>query len=112
MTRLLVDTSVLIKWFHAEGGTELPSGRPTTDVTGRPRGLLLQSLRRPNRLASSTPGLPLLPDPMIPVSRSHDHPTRSSTTRPIRPFAFATSRIDPDVVMPYLRDASSTYAPV
>lgn len=27
MTRLLVDTSVLIKWFHAEGESEVPAAR-------------------------------------------------------------------------------------
>jgi predicted nucleic acid-binding protein len=27
MTRLLVDTSVLIKWFHSEGESELPAAR-------------------------------------------------------------------------------------
>lgn len=36
MTRLLIDTSVLIKWFHTDGESELPQARAlrTAHVTG------------------------------------------------------------------------------
>ena len=32
MTRLLVDTSVVIKWFHSAGETELPAARAIRDA--------------------------------------------------------------------------------
>ena len=32
MTRLLIDTSVLIKWFHSEGETELVAARAIRDA--------------------------------------------------------------------------------
>ena len=35
MTTLLVDTSVLIKWFHAEGESELPGARAIRDANQR-----------------------------------------------------------------------------
>lgn len=35
MTTLLVDTSVLIKWFHGEGESELPESRAIRDATTR-----------------------------------------------------------------------------
>ena len=35
MTTLLVDTSVLVKWFHSEGESELIEARSTRDATRR-----------------------------------------------------------------------------
>ena len=35
MTRVLVDTSVLIKWFHGEGESELEAARALRDATRR-----------------------------------------------------------------------------
>ena len=35
MTTLLVDTSVLVKWFHSEGESELAEARAIRDATGR-----------------------------------------------------------------------------